>query len=198
MRNLDSQIRLQVSASACILFALMLLVLPLRWLLAAVLAAAVHEACHGVAVRCFGGRICAVQIAAGGARMEATPLNHGAEVICSLAGPVGGLLLLIFAKWIPRVALCGAFQSLWNLLPLYPLDGGNALRNLTKLLLPRDKADLLCRAIEFLCVAALVILGFYGSVVLRLGLIPLLPGVISLMSTKYGKTPCKRGLKRVQ
>lgn len=198
VHSLDKGIRVEVSAGACILLALMLLLLPLRWLLAAIVAAAVHEGCHALAVVLFGGRLRSVQITAGGAKMDASPVGNSGEIICALAGPAGGLLLLFLVKWFPRTALCAAIQSAWNLLPIYPLDGGRALQCIATLIISPDKADIFCRFTERVCIAVLVLIGIYGSVVLHLGLLPLFPGVISLMHTKYGKTPCKQGLKRVQ
>jgi len=187
-----------VSGGACVLFALMLLVLPLQWLLAAVLAALFHESCHALAVLLFGGRIRSLHITAGGAKMVAAQVAAGGEWICALAGPVGGLSLLLFARWIPRVALCAAMQSLWNLLPIDPLDGGRVLRCWTERMLPANRADGLCKSVAAFCSALLVGLGIYGSLFLHLGLLPLLPGVFSLLGTKSGKTPCKQGPKQVQ
>lgn len=198
VRSLDKRLPVRISAGACILLALMLLLLPIDWLLAAILAAMFHEASHLLAVMLFGGRVCYVKITASGVRMDSTPVSGIGQVVCSLAGPIGGLLLLLFAKWIPRVALCAAVQSIWNLLPIYPLDGGRALRSVIVLLFSVRNADTLCKIVESVCIASLVALGIYGSIFLHLGLLPLLPGVISLVNGKCGKTPCKQRLKRVQ
>ena len=180
------------------MLSLMLLLLPLDWLLAAILAAMIHEGWHILAVRLFGGRVCNVKITAGGIRMDSTSVSDIGQILCSLAGPVGGLLLLFFAKWIPKVALCAAIQSIWNLLPIYPLDGGRALRTTLAHMLSDRGADAVCRFAECMCIAVLIALGIYGSVLLHLGFLPLLPGVISLLRGKCGKTPCKRRLKQVQ
>jgi stage IV sporulation protein FB len=102
--------------------------LPLRWLIAAFLAAAFHELCHIFAVILCGGRVKSLQIGGRGAVISAGRMSTAKNIYCILSGPMGSLLLLPFAPWIPRIAICGLFQGLFNLLPIYPLDGGRALR----------------------------------------------------------------------
>jgi membrane-associated protease RseP (regulator of RpoE activity) len=52
-----------------LLLALSLLILPLRWLLAVLLAGAVHELGHYVALRLCGVNVSNLRIGIGGARM---------------------------------------------------------------------------------------------------------------------------------
>ena len=127
----------RLGPDVCIFLALGLLILPLRWLLAAILAAAFHEGCHWLAVRLCGGSITALRIGSSGAQMDAVGLSAGKNLICSLAGPVGGLFLLLFMQWIPCIALCALCQSAYNLLPIGPLDGGQALRSFCRLTVPK-------------------------------------------------------------
>lgn len=190
--------RFQASGAACILGALLLLVLPLKWLAAASAAAVFHEVCHLAAVKLCGGGIRRMIVGGWGARMEVGPMSRGRELLCALAGPAGGLLLLLFADWIPRTAVCAAFQSVYNLLPMYPLDGGRALRCGADLLLPPDKAYLLCIWAERVCKCAVVLLGVYGTVVLKLGLLPGMAAFFILMKTNPVKIPCKEGFQGVQ
>ena len=163
--------RFGISAAACVLLALAVLVLPIRWLLAAMTAAVCHELFHIAAVYLCGGSISGLIIGGNGAVMDAQPMSKGRELICSLAGPVGGLLLLLFVRWIPRIAICAAFHSLYNLLPIYPLDGGRALRCAAELVLPL-KADFICKWIETGFLLLMGILAVYACVFLRLGLFP--------------------------
>ena len=188
----------QISPGAFFAGALLLLVLPLRWLIAAVFAALFHEFCHYAALRFCHGRINGFCIGSSGAVLDALPLTAGKELFCLLAGPLGGLLLLLCARWIPRVAVCAACQSVYNLLPISTLDGGRALRCGVRLALPPDRADRICRCVERICLWGLVILGGYASVVLRLGFLPLM-AVLLLMIRLYGvKTSCKPCRLRVQ
>ena len=120
--------KLSVSPFACVLAAMCVLMLPLRWLVAAFLAAAFHELCHILAVILCGGRVQSLKIGGRGAVISAGRMSTAKNIYCILSGPMGSLLLLLFAPWIPRIAICGLFQGLFNLLPIYPLDGGRALR----------------------------------------------------------------------
>lgn len=125
---------MRIDGSACILWALAILILPLNWVLAGSVAAGFHELCHYLTVRAMGGRVWEFRIGVGGAVMETSPMSAGRELFCVLAGPVGGILLMLFFRWIPRVAICAGLQSAFNLLPVYPLDGGRAAGCMVELL----------------------------------------------------------------
>ncbi|MBQ3215407.1 MAG: hypothetical protein IJB11_04730 [Oscillospiraceae bacterium] len=155
-----------------LLLALAILVLPLQWVVAAVAAAAFHELCHVLAVKACGGKIIRFRAGISGANMEAAGLSDGQIILCALAGPLGGLSLLLLVRWIPRIALCAAAQSLFNLMPLYPLDGGRALHYGAGLLFPR-RATAICGWIRGICLTGIWLFGLYGTVVLRLGILPL-------------------------
>ena len=181
-----------------LLLALMLLVLPLKWLFAAAIAALYHELCHVAAIRLCHGDIHRLSLSANGARLDITELSIFQELICALAGPIGGLCLLFFAKWIPRIAVCAAFQSLYNLLPIYPLDGGRALWCAISLIIPADKTARCCKVIESICFAAILLTAFYSMVFLKLGVSSLFPAILIITHTKFRKTPCKQRLHRLQ
>lgn len=107
--------------------ALALLILPLRWVMGALLAALIHEVCHCVAVSACGGKLLSCSLGGSGARIETVSLSPGKEALCVLAGPAGSFLALLLAEHFPEAAVCGLIQGVYNLLPLYPLDGGRAL-----------------------------------------------------------------------
>lgn len=127
---MDRLLRIQVSAGALIFLAVLLLLLPLQWVIAVLLAAFFHELCHCVAILLCGGSIDSVTISGRGAVIETEPMSAFKEGICALVGPLGSFLLLLFAKWMPRTAICGMVHGFYNLMPLFPMDGGRVLRGL--------------------------------------------------------------------
>ena len=164
-----------ISGGAFLTAALLVLLLPLRWLLAALLAAAFHEACHYIAVRLCGGRPGPFLIGSRGAALQVDEMGRGRELICALAGPVGGLLLVALCRYIPRIAVCALIQSLYNLLPLYPMDGGRALSCAAALTLSPKWAVRVVQIARMGCLLLLFAGGIYGWLCLRLGIFALLP-----------------------
>lgn len=185
MRNI------RVEASACLWWAVLLLFLPLRWLLAAVLAGSFHEFCHYLAIRAVGGKVEAVAIRLMGASITTPPLEARQELVCSLAGPVGSLVLVPFARFLPMTALCALVQCTFNLLPIYPMDGGRALRCIMEICRPRVDASAICSKIGKYCSMLLAVLVFLLACRYSLGYWSVLPGLILLYRSFTGKRPCK-------
>ena len=110
--------------------ALMLLLFPFRFLVGVLLAALIHELGHLLALKIAGGRVLSIRLRSFGARIEAAPMSPGRTALCALAGPAAGALTIFAYKTFPELALAGLVQTVFNLLPVYPLDGGRALRNI--------------------------------------------------------------------
>lgn len=189
---------LQVSPVLCIALALLLLLLPLQWLLAAILAAVLHELCHIGMIRLCRKRILSISINANGAVIETEPMSGAKEMLCALAGPVGGLFLIFVAQWFPRIAVCGVIHSLYNLLPIYPLDGGRALRCGLEFAFPRDAARRICEGIGFFLLIGIFAMGCYGTFVLHLGVLPLIVALVLWQKNGMIKIPCKQRQPSVQ
>ena len=164
----------RISGGFCILMAMMLLLVPMRWLLAFLVAATVHEACHYGAIALCTGKTVQLRLYSFAAHLSLPEMPRGREVVCALAGPAGSFALLLLSRWMPRVALCGAMQAVYNLMPIYPLDGGRALRSGLLLLLPPPLATAICSALSLLCRMVMCLLAIYGCFWLKLGVFPLL------------------------
>lgn len=177
---------LRVEGAVWVLGALLLLTVPLNWLLAAFAAAAFHETCHALAVKSVGGKVWGLRLNVGGAEMRTSPLSRREELLCALAGPVGSLSLLTLCRLFPRLALCGACQGIFNLLPLFPLDGGRALRCLSP-----KWSDLVGRYAALFLLA----LAIFGAIFRKAGLLPVV--LMGILVSK-GKNPCKSSRFGVQ
>lgn len=179
--------KIDIRPNTYIYIVLLLFFVPIEWLLAWMFAAGFHELSHWLAVRLCDGEIYSITIGLGGAKMECGPITKKKRLFAVLFGPLGGLFLVLFSRWIPRIALCSWFLSMYNLLPLLPLDGGRALN-----ILLGNKFFILQKVFLIL----LSIGAIYVSVILRLGLMPL--GVIAVLWLKNRNTPCKPGSCKVQ
>ena len=120
----------RTEAGFWIVLGLMVLLFPVRFLLGILLAALMHEAGHILALRLTGGRLLSIHLHALGARIQAEPMEPGKGAICALAGPAAGALTVLAWRWFPELAVAGLLQTGFNLLPIYPLDGGRAVRNI--------------------------------------------------------------------
>lgn len=198
MRFWKMDIQVDIRAGFCVFLAFLCLTLPLPWLAAAMTAAVIHEICHILAVFLSGGTIRRMIIGVHGAVIDASSLPILPQLICILAGPAGSLLLVLTGNSLPRLALCGLVQGLFNLLPLYPLDGGRALRCVIICLYAPETADAICRWTERCVMTVVIIIGLWACFFLKLGMAPVLFSLLLLSGTSSGKIPCKEGNLAVQ
>ena len=119
--------------------------------------------------------------------MECALMNPGRETACILAGPCGSLLLMCFAVWFPRTAVCGFIHGLYNLIPVYPLDGGRALRTVTFGLLSPEWAECICAIAAHTVKMLAVVFALVGTFALDLGLIPVMIAGVLLFHMKREK-----------
>ena len=104
--------------------------LPIQWVFAMILAGAIHEFCHIAVIYLLNETVYALRVGARGAVIETAQMPPRKELLCAIAGPVGSALLLLTVRWFPRLAICGAVHCIYNLLPLFPFDGGRVLHSI--------------------------------------------------------------------
>lgn len=180
----------QIEFGAFFLLAVGLLVLPLDWLFGAILAAGFHELCHFLSAKLLGTRCLGIRIGAGGAKMELGPMGRWEELIIASAGPAGSLLLLMLHRVYPQLAVCAGVQGIFNLLPIWPLDGG---RILTSLLCGRETV---CRAVEIITSVFLFAAGIW--MVPGFGIWPVFLAGFATGKAFLRKIPCKEAFLGVQ
>lgn len=185
------RVSISVDPWGCILAAWMVLLVPLRWLFAAIFAALVHESFHILAIILSGNRILGIRIGIGGTVIETDVTNNFQELLCAMAGPAGSLLLLTLCHSFPELALCGGVQGLFNLLPVYPLDGGRVLLCFLRMVSPKNASHIgkLAGCTVFFL---LMILALYGTLRLSLGISPVIFLLLLLLTAFLRKRPCKQ------
>lgn len=167
---MDKQ-RLSISAGALLLGALIYCTASFSELAAILAPVIVHELGHILTLRLYGLRIRRVSADLCGLRIEyggvCAPLGH---VASALAGPAAGLAYAFAASWMARrtgnevLTLSSGVSlllSLFNLLPILPLDGGRVFSLLVTELLGGRRGDRLTKTVSLTLAAALLAAGLY-------------------------------------
>lgn len=184
-----SVMQVYVKEHTYIYFAVLLFFVPVSWLFAWLVAVSFHELCHWLSVRLFGGTVYSLTIGITGANMVCETLSNGKQLLSVLSGPLGGFLLVFTANWFPRIAICSWILSVYNLLPLLPLDGGRALQ----ILLKNHRSYYV---IEKVALIAISLCAVYLAINLRFGILPVV-AVVGLW-LKNRKRPCKESVCKLQ
>lgn len=183
--------RVTVFPRFCVFAALMLIIVPFPWFLGWMIAALIHEFFHCMALWACGKKVFRIQIDIGGAQIIADQLTDGQTVFCSLAGPMGGGLLVFLSPHFPRLALCALMQTVYNLVPIFPLDGGRALYGLSRMLFSDRISQWICRTVEWVLAAFVMSLSVYAALILHMGMLPIVLAAIYFLRLKKLKIPCK-------
>lgn len=129
-------------------------------------AAVIHELGHATAIYLCGGRIDGIRLCVTGAVLtQGRCLGYGQECVIALAGPAAGLAGAWLLSGYPMAAGANLLLSLFNSLPILPLDGGCAMRSLLGLL-PPAAADIGQRLLVLWSVAAAILLTAFGAALL--------------------------------
>ena len=165
-----------------ILLAVLIFFVPLPWLTSWIIAVCFHELCHLAVVKLLHGTVYSFKAGVSGANMECNNLSDRGYLLSILAGPLGGLVLVLTGRLFPRLAICSWILSVYNLMPVLPLDGGQALR----LLIKNNDLFHIAERIALLLIFAFAIYLFFFA---NFGPLPFI-AALSLF-VKNRKRPCK-------
>jgi len=144
-------------------------------------------------LRILKQQVYSVTFGMGGIRMETDVLTPASELLSALAGPVLGFCVFPFAAAFPRMVICACIQSVVNLLPVYPLDGGRAVESIIHLLIPKS-AEKICRYFRILISVLAVTAAVYLTFICHSGVLPIL--CVGLILSKKEKFLANRSFRR--
>ena len=134
-----------------------------------------HEAGHLLALALLRVPVGRISLGLTGAVLDTGACTPGQEAVIAAAGPlVTGLLALIGYYVNQRVFAVNLVLLGYNLLPLYPLDGGRLLGLGLEALLGRDRGKRVSRWIGYVTVGVVVLWGLWATFVAHRGPFPAL------------------------
>ena len=167
--------------------------LPVRYLAAAMFAAAVHEMSHILALKAIRVPVNRIEIGPFGAKIYTMDLTPIQEAICAAAGPAGSFLLMYIAAFAPLTAFFGLIQGSFNLIPMFSLDGRRLIHGLMQFCFP-VKGKRIAQVLSWIFVAGSVCwvgIKLSWRLVAAVMIFVLIPSVTI-------NNPCKDGRLRVQ
>ncbi len=177
--------------------ALLLLTFPLDWILAVTFAAVFHEICHILMVLLMKGSIVKIRVHPSGCEIDACRMGQWQQFVSILAGPLGSFSLLVLCRMVPKIAICGLLQGLYNMIPVLPLDGGRLLRLLLQRACPQQAEKIM----DFIAIASCVAFDLFAIwfyIAVSMGPLPGIFALIWNIKVLSGKIPCKPVRIRVQ
>lgn len=164
------------------------------WLTAMILLAAIsHELGHLLALHCQGILVNRVSITALGAEIDADMqrLSYGMTLVCLLSGVVVNFLCAVGfsrveAPWATVLAGVHCALCILNLLPIRPLDGGQAMELVLRWLWNPGLSEMMARRVERM-VAIGMSLVLVWLMVTTGGSLWLAPGAMAFLVLAFGK-----------
>ena len=183
MQNMPiRQIKFGISFYVCVV--LFLFLLPIQIVLGWLISIVVHEMCHYVALRIFRIPIYNMVIKWNGVFIETGTMTFLQEFASAISGPMGGATLVLLGRWMPYTAICALIHTTYNLLPIFPLDGGRALRAAACYLLGGTKGLKLSVITGYVFIIGLIIACIYLFITTEIGPLSLLLALIILLRTQ--------------
>ena len=171
------------------------------WLIVATVAILAHELGHALWARWFGAKPSIELNGFGGVCkwQNFHPFSPKQDLVISLAGPFTGLALGLISYIVLMIAhknnletvvmiatfsvYCNVFWSLLNLIPILPMDGGQAMRSIIKILKGQHEERLPLQ-ISYYIATALAIVSFF---VLNLWILAIFLGYFAYINHRQYK-----------
>jgi Zn-dependent protease len=137
---------------------------------------ALHELGHSVVARAKGGFIHEIVLYpfGGAAKISNIPKRPMDEIMVAMAGPAVSLILAILFRQFEPLWFLGYLNGilfLFNILPVFPMDGGRVLRALVTLRTGRLEATRIAAVTGKYFCGLFILIGLFGLPVRILGLI---------------------------
>ena len=133
-----------------------------------------HEAGHFAACCILGGRSRRFCLRFADCEIETVGLGYRSEAICAMAGPaVSGISFILLRSVNPAFAAIHLLLAVYNLLPVWPLDGARSLFCLLSIGMKPDTAWTIVRICGLTVCGVLLIFALAASIIWKLGLWPL-------------------------
>ena len=175
-----------------ILLALFFLTLPAAWILGWSVAIITHELGHIIALIIFQIKIYKVTFDSTGLRLHTDTMNLREEMVCSLAGPLFGSIPVILVHNFPYAGICALILTCFNMIPLYPLDGGRVLSCLLQMITKPSVANKLYLFIAGIVLGLLLLGAIFLFIYYECGPVPILAVFLLIIKSCQGNTPCKQ------
>ena len=185
---------LKVYPAFWIIAVLALVIIPIKWIFAWMIAVLAHEFGHYILLKIFQIPLYHIAIKAGGIYMHTATMTAGQEIAVSAGGLLSSLVLVLCSPWIPYTACCAFFHLMFNLLPFFSFDGGRILWNCIRSCLNAHYANITLRCLQFLVLVFVSVL----AVRIRWGIMALIAVSILLARSRCVTFPCKRRKQIVQ
>lgn len=192
-----NKISITLSPAAYVFLALVVVILPLKFLFTWLVCIVVHEASHIIMVFLCKGKVESIRFSLIGAQITANDLTVKKEISCILAGPTGSFLLLALLRFCPLIAFGGFVQGIFNLLPLMNLDGGRVLHGILSLRMDSSRVQKICMRFDRVTRITLCLIGLLIAWKLSWGALAIFAFIFALRGKKI-KYPCKRRIQQVQ
>lgn len=177
--------------------AVSILVIPIPWLIAWGIAVIVHELGHLSALYLCSKGVYALNFGSRGVKLHTEELGEK-EGICAAAGPIASFLLFVTCTSFPRLRICGLIHSLFNLLPIYPLDGGRVLKWFLSYTIKVKNCDRILWWVSLSFIVLLSVIFLILMLQFQVGLLPFIFLYYLLEKSQIIKYSCKDGRIRVQ